>query len=370
MSVSIQINGRVSNNSLVHRGSLGVARSTLPDVCLSPGTAVPVPYPVIVSVSSDLEDGTMTVRVDGGNSVAVKGSTLSKCSGDEPGAGGGIKSGTNKKEAKWLLYSFDVVFEGRNACRLSDKMSMNHGNTACLAGILQGPVIGEAAGLGVLAELQRLCDMMCEQRMLGDARQWAIAARLWAEDEAMQNLSPFKVEAPFSRTTFEPYLSRNNPLRTTRGRPAGSAIPDVVITNGGPPVPGNIRAVVEMKFARDTSGRQNIPDYEDIAGADKFIMLEEGENCQCEDDGKRAPVLKPVEVVAALPERRFDWGELGLAVGWGVVTGLAAAATVAAAISPFEGPAGEIVAGTATAGSFARMTAAMSRIFQYAPAIP
>lgn len=53
---------------------------------------------------------------------------------------GGVKSSTNMKEATWLLYSFDVKLEGKNACRLSDKMMMNHGNTVCLSGTIHAPV--------------------------------------------------------------------------------------------------------------------------------------------------------------------------------------------------------------------------------------
>jgi uncharacterized Zn-binding protein involved in type VI secretion len=91
-------------------------------------------------MSSDLKKGSKTVKFDGGKSAAIKGSEFSRCSGDEPGTAGGIKSSTNMKEATWILYSFDVKIEGKNACRLSDKMMMNHGNTACLAGHLADPV--------------------------------------------------------------------------------------------------------------------------------------------------------------------------------------------------------------------------------------
>ena len=38
------------------------------------------------------------------------------------------------KEAKFILFSFDVKMDGKNACRLGDKMTMNHQNTVCLAG--------------------------------------------------------------------------------------------------------------------------------------------------------------------------------------------------------------------------------------------
>lgn len=140
MPVTIHVNGR--SNSLVHKGSMGIAKNTLPDVCKtqSPGGPVPVPYPVIISMSTQLVKGTTTVKADGGNTCAVKGSELSMCNGDEAGTAGGVKSNTFMKEAAWLLYSFDVKLDGKNACRLADKLQMNHGNSACLAGIGQKPV--------------------------------------------------------------------------------------------------------------------------------------------------------------------------------------------------------------------------------------
>lgn len=142
MPVTIHVNG--TSNSLVHKGSMGIAKSTLPDVCKtpSPGGPIPVPYPIIVSMSANLVKGTTTVKVDGGNMAAVKGSEFSMCNGDEPGTAGGVVSSTFMKEATWLLYSFDVKLDGKNACRLSDKMQMNHGNSACLGGVLQDPVTG------------------------------------------------------------------------------------------------------------------------------------------------------------------------------------------------------------------------------------
>ena len=140
MAVTIHVNG--TSNSLVHKGSMGIAKNTLPDVCKtpSPGGPVPIPYPIIISMSSDLVKGTKTVKVDGGNMAAIKGSQFSRCTGDEPGTAGGVKSSTNMKEATWITSSPDVKMEGKNVCRLSDKMQMNHGNTVCLAGETQVPV--------------------------------------------------------------------------------------------------------------------------------------------------------------------------------------------------------------------------------------
>ena len=141
MGVTIHVNG--TSNSLVHKGSNGFAKCTLPDVCKtpSPGGPVPIPYPVIVSRSGNLSKGTKTVKVDGKKMAAIKGSEFTRCIGDEAGTAGGVKSSTNMKEATWILYSFDVKLDGKGACRLSDKMMMNHGNTACLSGETQAPVV-------------------------------------------------------------------------------------------------------------------------------------------------------------------------------------------------------------------------------------
>lgn len=143
MVTTIHLNG--TSLSLAHKGSMGVSKSTLPDVCKTPTPAgpQPIPYPIIVSMTSDLAKGTTTVKADGGNMIAIKGSELSRCMGDEPGSAGGVKSSTNMKEATWILYSPDVKIEGKNACRLSDKLQMNHGNTACLGGLIQTPVAGQ-----------------------------------------------------------------------------------------------------------------------------------------------------------------------------------------------------------------------------------
>lgn len=145
MAVTIKVNG--TSNSLAHKGDGGFSQSTLPDVCKTPSPAgpVPVPYPVIISTSGDLVKGSKTVKADGGNMIAIKGSELSRCSGDEAGTAGGVKSSTNMKEASWLLYSFDVKIEGKNACRLSDKLLMNSGNTACLGGYFVKPTTLSAA---------------------------------------------------------------------------------------------------------------------------------------------------------------------------------------------------------------------------------
>jgi hypothetical protein len=137
----------VNKLTLCHKGSSGVATATIPDVCKtpSPGGPVPIPYPNIAQ-SATLDKGTTTVKVDGGMMAAINGSEFSTSNGDEAGTAGGVTSSTFIKEATWMLYSFDVKLDGKEACRLTDKMFMNHQNTVCLAGEIQALL---AAGMSL-----------------------------------------------------------------------------------------------------------------------------------------------------------------------------------------------------------------------------
>jgi len=137
MPVTVKVNG--TTNSLVHKGSNGISTATMPDVCKtpSPGGPVPIPYPN-VSQSNTLAKGTTTVKADG-MMIANKGSEFSMSNGDNAGTAGGVKSSTFMKESTWILYSFDVKFEGKGACRLTDKKFQNHENTVDMGGTIQDP---------------------------------------------------------------------------------------------------------------------------------------------------------------------------------------------------------------------------------------
>jgi uncharacterized Zn-binding protein involved in type VI secretion len=136
MPVTVNINGL----SAVHQGSNGVAMATIPDVCNTPsaGGPIPIPYPN-VAMSSDLVSGTTTVMIDG-CSAAIQGCKFIKSTGDEAGVAGGVVSGVFAMEATFLSFSPTVTLDGKPACRLTDKMLMNKGNTVCMAGELQSPV--------------------------------------------------------------------------------------------------------------------------------------------------------------------------------------------------------------------------------------
>ncbi len=125
----------------VHKGSNGMAVASVPDVCLTPmptGPPVPIPYPNM-AMSQNLVAGTTSVKTDG-MSAAIKGCQFTPSTGDEPGTAGGVVSGVNKGPAEFIMYSFDVKMEGKNACRLTDQMKMNRGNTLCAAE-LQAPLV-------------------------------------------------------------------------------------------------------------------------------------------------------------------------------------------------------------------------------------
>ena len=116
-------NGR----GIAHKGSGGKS-TVFPDVCLTPiGKAVvPIPY-ANTGVSADTVKGPKSVKTDGVMPM-VKAALYSKSTGDEPGSRKGVASGTNKDVCEFMMYSFDVKFEGRNVCRLGDPLWHNKKN--------------------------------------------------------------------------------------------------------------------------------------------------------------------------------------------------------------------------------------------------
>jgi hypothetical protein len=112
---------------VVHKGSGGMSIA-FPDVCKTPtpGGPVPIPYPNI-GKSSDTSGGTKKVKIDG-EMAMVKGAKYPQSVGDEPGSAGGVMSSCNKGAVEFMLYSFDVKFEGKNACRMGDMMFHNKKN--------------------------------------------------------------------------------------------------------------------------------------------------------------------------------------------------------------------------------------------------
>lgn len=116
-----------NSRGVVHKGSGGQS-PVFPDVCKTPTPAgpVPIPYPNI-GMSSNTSDGPSTVKVDGQMPMA-KGAKYNMTSGDEAGSAGGVMSSSIKGEAEYMMYSFDVKLDGKNACRLGDPLFQNKKN--------------------------------------------------------------------------------------------------------------------------------------------------------------------------------------------------------------------------------------------------
>lgn len=117
----------VNKRGIAHKGSGGMS-TVFPDVCKTPtpGGPVPIPYPNI-GMSSNTSKGPKKVKTDG-KMPMVKGAKYSMTTGDEAGTVGGVISSKFKGECEFMMYSFDVKFEGKNVCRLGDPLFHNKKN--------------------------------------------------------------------------------------------------------------------------------------------------------------------------------------------------------------------------------------------------
>lgn len=109
-------------------------------------------------------------------------------------------------------------------------------------------------------------------------------------------------------------------------------IPDVVVTQdpSQPPVQSNIKQVVEIKFPGDRWGKGQREAYEEIAGEDEFgkpKLTELSPNkCGCGDNNSQEEqIAEPIPELKEAWEGRLEelsvsiWGELGIAVGSGLL---------------------------------------------------
>ena len=111
-----------------HKKSSGMSL-VFPDVCKTggpPAGPIPIPYPNL-GQSSDTSQGTTTVEADGAM-VMVKGAKYSRSTCDEPGQMKGVISNTVQDVCEFMMYSFDVMLEGKNVCRMGDPLWHNNKN--------------------------------------------------------------------------------------------------------------------------------------------------------------------------------------------------------------------------------------------------
>ena len=123
MSQTVFANAR----GVVHKGSGGMS-TVFPDVCKtpSPGGPIPIPYPNI-GKSADTTAGPTTVTNDG-QMPMTKDAKYMMSTGDEPGTLLGVISNKVMGVCEFMLYSFDVKYEGKNVCRLGDPLFHNDKN--------------------------------------------------------------------------------------------------------------------------------------------------------------------------------------------------------------------------------------------------
>ncbi|MBV6320460.1 DUF4150 domain-containing protein [Duganella violaceipulchra] len=105
------------------------AISTAPSINKTPVgcVMVPIPYPVTQDLSNSM-NAARTVNFNGRPAYVLDRSTQPRCTGDEPGTGKGIRSGTVSGEVKPVEGSGTVRIEGKKVVRDGDKCTMNSGN--------------------------------------------------------------------------------------------------------------------------------------------------------------------------------------------------------------------------------------------------
>ena len=300
MPVTIKVNG--TNLSLVHKMSNGISTATIPDVCKTPtpGGPVPIPYPNIAQ-SITLSDGTTTVKGDK-VMAANKGSKFSLSNGDNAGTIGGVKSNVFMKEATWILYSFDVKMDSKNACRFTDPMYHNSENTVNLGGVCQNPVIIKALGKELADDL---CDAACKAKKDKKAKDKANQKKDGTFKKGKKPASYQKA----MRERIDPKKRRgkNPPVLTevshqikrdggdfvgkmgkgVTGR-TGRVRWDIIVTRGKDAVArgkltwSKVRYIVEVKFPKDT------PTYNQNRAARvlgknkrKLLKLNVAKDCKC-----------------------------------------------------------------------------------------
>jgi Domain of unknown function (DUF4150) len=277
MKETVGINGL----TLCHKHSDGWVRSTLPDVCKAP--TVPVPF-VNVAFAKDLAKGTKTVFSHSGAMNGIKGSEFSKSIGDEPGVGGGVKSGVNLHRATFLSWSPNVFMEGKPVTRLTDRMLLNKGNTISAGGYYTGPV--NNAGNEEL--LEEFCKAACQCLAEGNMNQRCVGKKL--KDWAKANSKNVHPEASYVKDANGNWTLRgtrpDGSLRTSR--PKGSRAPDVTDLDNNSIVEGKLNN--PNTGFRDDYGPGQDKAYNDIVNDEKNpITSREDVNfddCDCEGKGR------------------------------------------------------------------------------------
>ncbi len=333
----------------VTKGSNGIAAATVPNVCKMPGPPapfVPTPLPNIGRTGDSPKGYSTSVFIDG-EPVAIEGCSFGS-QGDiaSKGTGGGIVSSNTCGPTKFIgPGTMDVRIEGKGVHLLGDPTFNNCGpsgsppNAATMAGVMQAPLIAQAAPLGVTAEVQEICDVKCDCQAKGEGES-CIWQELRRRDEASGHTKNIKPQVPYDMKPGDggaprPYMSKNDPRRaTTNWFIPGHRRPDAVIVSNGtlPPYGDNVRAVVEVKLGDMGWGRGQKDAYQRIAGGPEKLVVVDDDNCQC--PSREEPEREKVPVMAEKPAReRSQATSPALSPVAALVGAVAAAAVVVALVA-------------------------------------
>ena len=108
-----------------------------PNVCktpLPPAGPVPIPYPSIAQLQMAQPVSTKVMVC--GVPALFKPSKIELTTGDTPGVGGGLVSGSFMQKCEFIGGSFMVSFEGKPAERQTDPVKSNKGNAI---GVVSAP---------------------------------------------------------------------------------------------------------------------------------------------------------------------------------------------------------------------------------------
>ena len=171
---------------------------------------------------------------------------------------------------------------------------------------LQMPAPGGGGGGPLTPDEAALCGIICGCRddpSPNTRPSDCVTARIRALEDASGQTTRIMAEVPYDMSTTppRPIMSRNDPRRPTRRRPADSRIPDVIIRKDPtrPPTQDNIEEVIEIKFPPDTFRRDQLRSYERIAGDARFEEFGPA-RCRCPDPKPRPVRAEEVTTAAAI----------------------------------------------------------------------
>ena len=116
-----------NSRGVAHKGSGGMS-TVFPDVCKTPtpGGPIPIPYPNIGKSSDTI------VRADSGEERRPDADDQGRQVHDVHRRRGRVGAGRHEQQGQgqceFMLYSFDVKYEGKNVCRLGDPLFHNDKN--------------------------------------------------------------------------------------------------------------------------------------------------------------------------------------------------------------------------------------------------